>query len=363
MFGRYRHLLAYTVPLSAWVAFLGHGAWTVLPLVLYFVVLPATELLLAPDARNLDDTAREAVAASRFHDVALYATVPLQLATLLLFLVQVDEPGLSAFETAGRIAAMGILCGVLGINAGHELGHRPSPLARRLGDVLLLTALENHFTPYHNRGHHRHVATPADPATARRGETLYAFWRRSRLGSYRLAWALEAERLARLGRPWHDAGNVMIRYTLLQLVLLGAILTAFGPAVLAAFLLATAIGMLMLETVNYIEHYGLLRERLPNGRYERVRHAHSWNSDHVLGRSLLFELSRHSDHHYRAAKPYQLLDSLPDSPQMPTGYPGMMLLALVPPLWRRVVHARLDRIASARRPDGPPADGAVTAGP
>jgi len=344
----YRHLLAFTVPLSVWVALFAHGAWTFLPLFLYFGLVPLAELALAPNPANLDEDARASVATSRFHDIALYATVPFQIVTLLLFLVQVGEPGLAPLELLGRIVSMGILCGVVGINAGHELGHRRSPLARRLGDVLLLTALENHFTPYHNRGHHRHVATPADPATSRRGEALYRFWFRSQIGSYRLAWAIERDRLARLGRPWYDAGNVMIRYTLLQLALLGAILAGFGPLGLGAFLAAAIVGIALLETVNYIEHYGLVRERRPDGRYETVRHQHSWNSDHLLGRSLLFELSRHSDHHYRAGKHYPLLDSLPDSPQMPTGYPGMMLLAAVPPLWRRSMHPRLDDIGATR---------------
>ena len=134
----------------------------------------------------------------------------------------------------------------------------------------------------------------------------------------------------------------MVVYSLANVILLGLILYIFSWKVLLAFVLAAIIGILLLETVNYIEHYGLLRQRTASGRYERVRHVHSWNSDHQIGRLMLFNLSRHSDHHYKASKKYQVLDSLPDSPQMPTGYPGMMVLALVQPLWFRVMDRKLD---------------------
>ena len=342
MSSRYRYLLAFSVPLTVWVALFGHGLLTFLPLGVYFGLLPLVELALGPDRRNLDAAWRERAAADRFHDLVLYAVVPFQLVTLALFLVQVGEPGLAPLEIAGRTVSMGLMCGIIGINAGHELGHRSDPLARRLGDVLMLTSLENHFVPYHNRGHHRNVATAADPATARRDEPLYRFWWRSQTGSYVQAWRLEAERLRRRGETPYGAGNAMLVYTVAQLALLGAILALFGPFVLACFLAAALVGILLLETVNYIEHYGLVRARRADGRAERVDHRHSWNSDHPLGRAMLFELSRHSDHHVRAGKPYQLLDSVAESPQMPTGYPGMMLLALIPPLWFRAMNPRVD---------------------
>ena len=360
MSSRHKYLLAFTVPATVWVALLADGAWTFLPLVVYFGLVPALELAMSPARDNLDEAARERVEADgRWYDALLYAVAPVQLATLALFLVQVGEPGLSAFEIAGRISAMGICCGVLGINAGHELGHRKGKLARLLGQVAMLTSLENHFAPYHNRGHHRNVATPEDPATARRGEPVYRFWLRSHVGSWLAAWRIEAERLRALGlaplSPRWLAGNAMVVWTGAQVALLVAIALAAGPFALGAFLAAAIVGIGLLETVNYIEHYGLVRERKANGAWERVRHHHSWNSDHPLGRALLFELSRHSDHHFRAGKHYPLLDSLEDSPQMPTGYPGMMLLALVPPLWFRVMHRRIEDFRAGRaasNPDG-----------
>ena len=362
MSSRRKYLLAFTVPATAWVALLGHGAWTFLPLVVYFALVPALELALPPARGNLDAAGRARVEADgRWYDALLYAVAPVQLATLALFLVQVREPGISALEVAGRVSAMGICCGVLGVNAGHELGHRKERLARFLGQLCMLTSLQNHFAPYHNRGHHRNVATPDDPATARRDEPVYRFWLRSHAGGWMQAWRLESERLDRLGvRPrtfGRLAGNAMVVWGGAQLALLAAIGLLAGAFALAAFLGAALVGTLLLETVNYVEHYGLVRERRPDGTWERVRHRHSWNSDHPIGRALLFELSRHSDHHCRAGKRYPLLDSPDDAPQMPTGYPGTMLLALVPPLWFRAMNPRVDglRAGGARPAHGPAA--------
>lgn len=233
------------------------------------------------------------------------------------------------------------MCGVFGINLGHELGHRSNRAEQFLGEILLLTSLENHFLPYHNYCHHKHVATPNDPATARKGESVYAFWVRSHFGSYSLAWQIEWNRLKAKKQNPISFNNRMIGYTLAQISLLTMILYFYGWRVVLAFVLAAAIGILLLETVNYIEHYGLLRAITKSGDFERVQHKHSWNSDHILGRMLLFELSRHSDHHYRSSKKYPTLDSVPESPQMPTGYPGMMVFSMFPPLWFWYMHKKL----------------------
>jgi alkane 1-monooxygenase len=218
-----------------------------------------------------------------------------------------------------------------------------------IGEVLLLSSLENHFLPYHNRGHHHNVGTPNDPATARKNELLFIFWFRSQIGSYFQAWQIEKERLSIQKLSFWHYTNRMIIYTLLHIALLSSIFFIFGFKVLVAFILAAVIGILLLETVNYIEHYGLVRQQKENGTYERVRRWHSWNSNHVLGRIVLFELSRHSDHHYKADRPYQLLESHEESPTMPTGYPGMMLMALVPPLFFSVMNNRVETHRNLKR--------------
>ncbi|NNC82781.1 MAG: alkane 1-monooxygenase [Flavobacteriales bacterium] len=337
-----KYLTVFSLPITVLISFYSYGVLSFLPLILFFGLVPLVELFIRPDARNLDQREQVLAEKDRFYDYLLYLTVPIQVTVLILFLVQIKEPGLDTFTLIGRIVSMGLMCGVIGINVGHELGHRSPGWDHFLGEVLMLTSLENHFIPYHNNGHHLNVATPSDPATARRNEPVYSFWIRSHIGSYIQAWELEAARLQRKGLSWFHVQNKMIKYSIAQILLVLVIFGVFGLMATIAFLIAAILGIVLLETVNYIEHYGLLRRQKENGRYERVQHHHSWNSDFVIGRVVLFELSRHSDHHYKANKHYQLLNSLTTSPQMPTGYPGMMLFALVPPLWFRYMNRRID---------------------
>jgi len=170
------------------------------------------------------------------------------------------------------------------------------------------------------------------------GEILYLFWMRSVLFAYLSAWKISFDDMIKAGKSRFSLSNEMLRFQLIQVSLIGAIYLFFDWQVMVFFVCSAVFGFLLLETVNYIEHYGLTRVKNEAGQYERVRPAHSWNSDHVIGRSLLFELSRHSDHHFLANRKYQTLRHMDESPQMPTGYPGMMLLSFIPPLWFWVVH-------------------------
>jgi alkane 1-monooxygenase len=343
-----RYLSVLTVPLTAFLAFHGHGWLSLLPLFYAFGLVPLAELVLPPDSGNPSE--EEALIRGRnpFYELPLYMTVPVQYACLYLFLSGIGDEELSAFTRTGRTVSMGILCGVLGINVAHELGHRSGRFEQFLSKSLLLTSLYLHFFIEHNRGHHRNVSTNADPASARYGESVYAFWLRSVVFSYLSAWRLEAERLKKKGKTILSYYNQMLVFQLIQILFAAAIYLVFGAVAFRSFLGSAAIGILLLETVNYIEHYGLRRIKTESGRYERVMPHHSWNSDHLLGRLLLFELSRHSDHHYQASRKYQLLRHYDESPQMPTGYPGMMLLALVPPLWFGIMHRRIARLAASR---------------
>ena len=337
-----KYFIVFLLPLTVYIAFTSTGWKTYLPIIVYFGLVPLIELLLKPDKSNFDKTEEEKAKTDHFYDMILILTVPVQFGFLILFLFTIRDTPAWSLEFFGRISAMGLMCGVFGINIGHELGHRSNRIQRLFGEFLLLSSLEMHFLPYHNSGHHFNVATPNDPATARKGEWLYLFWFRSQIGSYLQAWQIESKRLNKKGEQWFSFSNKMIIYTLAQFALIIIIYTFFGWVVLLAFLMAATTGILLLETVNYIEHYGLVRKLKENGNYEKVLHQHSWNSDHILGRIFLFELSRHSDHHYKASKHYQVLNSLPNSPQMPTGYPGMMLLALVPPLWIKFMGGKLE---------------------
>lgn len=309
-----------------------------------FALLPLVEMLIKPDKENFSKEQEKIEKENKMYTYILYMTLPLQIGFLVYFFTAIQETGLSTYDLIGRVSAMGIMCGILGINVGHELGHRNNRFDQLIGEILLLTSINTHFLPYHNAGHHLNVATPNDAATARKNELVYTFWFRSHFTSYVQAWQLENSRLKNSDRSWFHIQNRMIIYTIATLALLAAIYFFFGQFGLLCFLAAAIFGILELETVNYIEHYGLLREQNESGRYERVKRTHSWNSDHVLGKLILFNLSRHSDHHYNGSKHYQLLKSLPESPQMPTGYPGMMILSLFPPLWFYLMNNRLNTL-------------------
>jgi alkane 1-monooxygenase len=335
-----KYLTIFLLPITVSVAFLFQGWLTFLPLLVFFVAVPMLEHLFPPAVENLTEHERLLVQKDPFYDVLIYAMVPLQVAFVLWYLMVFDEFH-STLDLIGRTIALGIMCGVIGINVGHELGHRLNRGEQFLGEILLLTSLENHFLPYHNRGHHTNVATPSDPATARKNEPIYVFWFRSHFGSYAQAWQIECQRMSIMGKGKLSLQNRMVAYTLAQIVVLLSMYLVFGLFAMLGFFAAAVFGILLLETVNYIEHYGLLRKQRENGTYESVKRIHSWNSNHIIGRVVLFELSRHSDHHFKADRPYQLLENHDESPVMPTGYPGMMLLSLVPPLFFQVMNKRI----------------------
>ena len=341
-----KYLSILLLPVTVYISFTSSGWLTFLPVIVFFGLVPTLELFFSPDKENFSKEQEQIEKENKLYSYILYATIPIQLVCLFYFFLVIQETGLTNLELAGRVSAMGLMCGVIGINVGHELGHRNNRIDEFWGELLLLTSLNTHFLPYHNGGHHFNVATPKDAATARKNELLYVFWIRSHFTSYAQAWQLENRRLRESGRSAFHLQNRMIIYTLLNIVLLGLIFYFFQWLGLIAFVAASVTGILLLETVNYIEHYGLLRKKNEHGRYERVKRTHSWNSDHVIGKNMLFNLSRHSDHHYNGSKHYQLLKSLPESPQMPTGYPGMMLLSLIPPLWFVVMNKKIQQLNS-----------------
>lgn len=322
-----------------WLSFTGHGFITFLPVIWTYFIIPLIELFLLPDSSNLSTAEEEMAKADRRFDILLYVVVVLQYAFLIFFLFSLRDPSLSWITIVGRIMSMGLLCGIFGINVGHELGHRKNRMEQWMAKALLLTSQYIHFFIEHNKGHHKHVATPLDPATARWGESLFSFYPRTIIGSYFNAWRIANKEMKRDGKAWWQ--NEMLFYTLLQLLFVGIIWISFGLMICVCYLAAALLGIGLLEAVNYIEHYGLERTTLSNGRYERTMPAHSWNSNHVLGRMVLFELSRHSDHHYMASRKYQVLRHFDNSPQMPTGYPGMMILAHFPPLFFKIMHKHI----------------------
>lgn len=335
-----RYLMAYSLPITVGISFMSKGWLSYLPLLYGFGVIPILDQLVGPKPGNLSKHEHEAESKNGLYDWVIYFSLPVQLAVLIWFLWEVSRPMATA-DLVGRITAMGMMCGVLGINVAHELGHRPRAYERAMAKVLLATSLYMHFYIEHNKGHHRNVGTSVDGATARRNETLYFFWFRTIAQSLRSAWQITEKELTRKKRAVWSFHNEMLRMLLIQSAVCTAIALLFSWSVLVYFICAALMGILLLETVNYIEHYGLYRNKVNEFRYEDVEPRHSWNSDHVLGRLVLFELTRHSDHHYEPSKHYQLLDSMSGASQLPAGYPAMMLLSMFPPLWFRVMHPRL----------------------
>lgn len=336
-----KYATAFTLPLSMWMSFTGEGWITFLPVLFGFVVVPLLDIVLGPDHRNLVEAERELTRRDPVYDALIYLVVPTQIFFSVFYLHHVSEDILTGLELTGCTLSMGLMNGVFGVNVAHELGHRNKFAEKLMAKVLLSSTLFLHFYIEHNRGHHRNVGTPQDPASARRGENLYAFWIRTVCGSFISAWRIVAKERERKKLAVWSLGNEMVQYLVLEVIIVVAVFYFFGVQTGLLFLGAALMGILLLETVNYIEHYGLSRKKINDHRYEDVNPIHSWNSDHVMGRLMLFELTRHSDHHFDPSKPYQMLDSMPASSQLPTGYPGMMLLSLIPPLWFKVMRTRL----------------------
>ena len=337
-------LVLFLIGLASWGIEAGGFALLGAPL-FAFGLVPAAELCLSPKHKNPSEEEAQDRLTQKRYPAVVALVVTAYLLTWVGFLIQVESGGLQGANYWGAIGVMGLICGGVGINIAHELGHRRSRTAQTVSKSLLATCLYMHFFIEHNRGHHARVATHEDPASSRRGETLYAFLPRSIVGGLRSAWTLETSLCRRKGRSILGLQNEMNRYFLIQGALLLGLFIWGGSALMLAAALAGLGGVLLLETVNYLEHYGLQRSH--NGRfYERVRPHHSWNSDHSFGRALLFELSRHSDHHANPKRPFSVLRSFPDAPQLPTGYPGMVLLALVPPAFFAVMNPRLDELRS-----------------
>lgn len=343
--------IKYFTPLLIYVgafhAFTSHGLACFALLIYSWIIIPFLELFMDPDANNLDQAEEEIAKNDRLYDLILYVIALLQVPMLLLFFYSMQEEGLSWIDRVGRIATMGMVCGTFGINVGHELGHRTNTFERFLAKLSLMTSLYMHFYIEHNKGHHKNVATPGDPSSARYGEPVYGFWYRTIVYSYLSAWKIANRDMEKSGHAKWSLKNEMLQAHMIQGLFLFLVFFLFGLPTLGYFLVAATMGILLLETVNYIEHYGLSRKQITEGRYERTMPAHSWNSDHVIGRMMLFELSRHSDHHYLASRKYQVLRHHHDAPQMPTGYPGMMLLTLIPPLWFYIMNRRIKGLEKA----------------
>ncbi len=336
-------LVPATLPLAAGLAAFGLtpdlAAW--FPLFALFVLLPLADYALGHDSANVPAAEEARLARSWWFRGLTVLALPVHLAVLAWSAWWFTQAGLGPLGMAGWLLSQGVVGGVLAINTAHELIHKDGRFEPGVGGLLLASVGYHGFKIEHIRGHHVHVSTPEDASSARYGQSLWHFLPRALGHNTRNAWRLEAERLHRLGLPVLHWRNELLGWTAVWLALAAAMTAWLGLAGLGFFLLQGLFAAGSLEVINYIEHYGLERQRLADGRYERTTHRHSWNSDYRLSNLMLFQLQRHSDHHAYPKRPYAILRHHADSPQLPGGYAAMFVLALVPPLWFRVIHPRL----------------------
>ncbi|EDP69519.1 Alkane-1 monooxygenase (Alkane omega-hydroxylase) [Flavobacteriales bacterium ALC-1] len=338
-----KYLAAFSIPLVCFLGLFFKGYWAWLTPVFSFVCIPILELIFPVDTNNLKPDESDTKLKQKLFDWLLYLNLPIVFGLLLYGLNIVSNQTLQTHEFVGLIFSIGIVLGVNGINVAHELGHRQTTNERFLGKALLLPSFYMHFYIEHNFGHHLHAATPEDPATARYNQSVYSFWFTSTIRQYFKAWKIQKNLLSNNNLSFFSVKNDMFWFVFFQMAYLTVVALLFGTTALIFASLTGVVGFILLETVNYIEHYGLLRLKTKSGRYERVKEIHSWNSNHVIGRIVLYELTRHSDHHYKSSKKYQVLDCHDESPQMPYGYPTSMVLAMIPPLWFRIMNKRVPK--------------------
>ncbi|GAA1499838.1 hypothetical protein GCM10009827_003820 [Dactylosporangium maewongense] len=316
----------------------GPWGWWLAPVVV-FGLIPLVDLAFGDDRQNPPEEAVPALQRSPYYRWITYLYLPAQYAALAVTCRE-WAAGVGPAAGAGLVLTAGIVNGIA-INTAHELGHKRERVERWLSRIALAPTGYGHFFVEHNRGHHVRVATPEDPASARLGESFWRFWPRTVAGGLRSAWRLETARLRLRGRsPWTWRNDVLTAWAMT--VLLFAALTAVhGWTVLPFLALQAVAGFSLLEAVNYLEHYGLLRQPTGTGRAEKVDPRHSWNSDRLVTNVFLFQLQRHSDHHANPLRRYQTLRTFDVSPRLPAGYATMVVVALVPPLWRRIMDPRV----------------------
>jgi len=341
MMSDFKYLFAYTVPLAALLSVLSTGWLTFSAPIYTFVFIPLLEYILEDYDTQYSDNQKSKRLTNILFDWLLYLNIPMVFFILGMGLFNLSSISYTFTEQAGIILSLGILLATNAINVAHELGHRVSSFERMLSKLLLMPCLYMHFYLEHNFGHHKNVATPKDPATSRFNQSLYHFWMVSVLKQYRNAWVIQFKLLKQSNSSFWSIKNDMLWYFFIQAGYLGLVYLLAGTLAIYNAILIGVISFLFLETINYVEHYGLQRKKTSSGRYERVQIHHSWNSNHIIGRIVLYELTRHSDHHFKASKKYQVLENKPESPQLPFGYPSSILLAMVPPLWFRVMNSRI----------------------
>ena len=349
---RWAWMFSVVWPLVPFTGIAAH-AWSgqeialALPLLISYGLMPLLDALIGEDENNPPEAVVPQLDEDRYYRWLTWATVPLHFVVLIGCAGWAATQELSwwAFLILAYVAGAG---SGLGLNTAHELGHKHDRLEQVLARLALAVPAYGHFTVEHGRGHHRWVATPDDHASSRMGESIYRFALRELPGGIRRAWQLERARLAAQRRPAWSVHNTMLQSYAVTLLVQGGLVAAFGWLMVPFLVVHNVVAWWQLTSANYVEHYGLLRRRLPSGAYEAPQPHHSWNTNHLVTNLATFHLQRHSDHHFFPSRRYQCLRHFPDLPQLPSGYFGMFTLAYVPWLWFRVMDPRLMALPHVR---------------
>jgi alkane 1-monooxygenase len=331
----------FAFPLVACVGIVLGGWATYSTVVMAFVLLPLLDILIGNDHRNLSEEEYKILEHQKSFRIMTVLYAFTQAVLTLWGAWHITHSNLTLIENIGIIFSIGIVNGGLGITIAHELVHKPTRIEQFCGKMLLLLTWYMHFAIEHVAGHHVRVGTKEDPATARYGESLYAFLPRTIIGGFISAWQISARKQERKKMSVWSWQNPMIQYQVLPILFAVVLGVAFGWQAVVYFAGESVVAILLLEIVNYLEHYGLERQTLENGRLENVSEIHSWETRALLSNYVLLRLQRHSDHHIHPLRRYQTLRAHDESPQLPAGYPAMMLLSTIPPLWRKVMHPRI----------------------
>jgi alkane 1-monooxygenase len=340
---------AFILPVVTVIGYYLGGWYNYATVFLAYVLMPMLDLVVGKDPHNVDESQIAELSEQRYYRFITYAWTYVQVGIVAWGAYVFARGSMQLYEQIGFLLSLSNVTGGIGITVAHELGHRQTKIEQFYAKVILMTVSYMHFYIEHNRGHHVWVATPKDPATSRKGESIYGFYFRTVVGSFLSAWEIERSRLHKKGVSAWSLQNEMIQYQLITLgfclaLMLGCSLVAGQIlwAVPVFFVLQSIMAFSLLEAVNYIEHYGIVRKEIAEGRYERVNPTHSWNTNQLVTNFFLFQLQRHSDHHANANRRYQVLRHFDISPQLPFGYPTMISIALFPPLWFKLMDNRLE---------------------
>jgi len=318
---------------------------TILPIIIIYMVVPLLDWVFSEDQSNPPEEIVPKLEKDPYYRIVTYLMLPIHFFSLYYIINFVTSNPIPMWMFVVQIITLGIFGG-LAVNLGHEMGHKKNWLDKNLAKLALASSGYGHFNIEHNAGHHKDVATPNDSASSMYGENIYRFALREIPGGLKRAWNIEKARLNRQGKNLWSIDNQILHSYFMTICIYSFFFYYFGFLALVVLFLHSPISWWQLTTANYIEHYGLLRQKNKNGKYERCQPKHSWNSNHLMSNLLLFHLQRHADHHANPSRHYQSLRDFPEAPQLPTGYMGMFILAYIPPLWRKVMDPKVLKLAN-----------------